>query len=117
MRPAALAPLFAPVQDLPGVGAKVAEHLSALCGPRVVDLLWHQPLRFVDRRVRPSLAGLSDGQTVTLHLRIGVHATPSRKGLPYKIPCLHREGGVTLTFFNARSAWLAQQFPEGGRSG
>ena len=113
MRPAELAPLFAPVSDLPGVGEKVADHLTALCGPRVLDLIWHQPLRFVDRRLRENLDGVESGQTVTLKLQIGAHQSPSRKGLPYRIPCLHPSGGVTLTFFNARATWLASQFPQG----
>ena len=113
MRPALLAPLFASVQDLPGVGAKVAEHLTLLAGPRVLDLLWHRPLRFVDRRLRESLEGVESGQTVTLHLQIGSHSKPPRRGLPYRISCLHRDGGVTLTFFNAREPWLQNQFPAG----
>ena len=113
MRPPELAPLFAPVDDLPGVGSKVAERLGTLCGPRVLDLLWHRPARFIDRRVRNSLHGLESGQTLTLLLTIGAHQTPGRKGAPYLIPCLHDDGGVTLTFFNARGSWLAEQFPAG----
>ncbi len=113
MRPPELAPLFAPLEDLPGVGTKVAERLGSLCGPRVLDLLWHRPLRFIDRRVRDSLHGLESGQTLTLLLTIGTHQTPGRKGAPYLIPCLHIDGGVTLTFFNARRSWLTEQFPAG----
>ena len=112
MRPAELAPLFAPIQDLPGVGEKVADHLSKLCGPRVLDLLWHQPLRFIDRRLRSSLANVENGETVTIKLRIGSHQNPNRKGGPYRIPCHHIDGEVTLIFFNPRLSWLQSQFPE-----
>ena len=113
MRPAELAPLFASVADLPGVGPKSADALTVLCGPRVLDLLWHRPLRFVDRRLRESLQGLQGGETVTLKLRLGAIQTPDRKGLPTRIPAMHRDGGVTLVFFNTKGPWLSQQFPSG----
>lgn len=115
MRPIELAPLFAPVDDLPGVGPKVSEQLSQLCGPHVLDLVWHRPLRFIDRRLRDSLVEVQSGETVSLKLTIGKHRTPARKGLPYKISCLHSETAITLLFFHARGSWLSEQFPEGAQ--
>ena len=115
MRPIELAPLFAPVDDLPGVGPKVSEQLSQLCGPHVLDLVWHRPLRFIDRRLRDSLVELQSGETVSLKLTIGKHRRPARKGLPYKISCLHSETVITLLFFHARGSWLSEQFPEGAQ--
>ena len=63
MRPAKLAPLFATVRSLKGVGPKVEATLNKLVAPRhegaharVVDLLWHLPVGVIDRAITPRIA-------------------------------------------------------------
>lgn len=59
MRPDALSPLFAPLDSLSGIGPKLMKPYARLLGremPRVIDLLFHMPSGFVDRRARPLLA-------------------------------------------------------------
>ena len=63
MRPAKLAPLFATVRSLKGVGPKVEKLLNKLAAPRhegayarVVDLLWHLPVGLIDRAMTPRIA-------------------------------------------------------------
>ena len=52
-----LAPLFAPLTTLHGVGPTVAGLIArATGGERVIDLLFHLPERYLDRRDRPTIA-------------------------------------------------------------
>ena len=81
--------------------------------PACAGFIWHRPLRFLDRRVRETLEGVQPGQTVTLRLRLGRLETPRSPNLPIASPACILDGGLTLVFFNAKPAWLAQQFPEG----
>ena len=62
MRPPVLNPLFAPLSALPGVGPKLEKVFARLIGrgegepPRIIDLLFHLPGGFVDRRDQPKLS-------------------------------------------------------------
>jgi ATP-dependent DNA helicase RecG len=58
MRPNVLNPLFAALSALPGVGPKLEKLFARLLSregepPRVIDLLFHLPTGFVDRRNQP----------------------------------------------------------------
>ncbi|MDI4658426.1 ATP-dependent DNA helicase RecG, partial [Xanthobacter autotrophicus] len=76
MRPDALLPLFAPLTSLPGIGPKLARPYGRLLGremPRVLDLLFHMPSGFVDRRARPTIAEAVPETDVTLEVRVDSH--------------------------------------------
>lgn len=79
MRSDALLPLFAPLTSLPGIGPKLIKPYARLFGremPRVVDLLFHMPSGFVDRRARPAIAEAVPETDVTLEVKVDGHQPP-----------------------------------------
>ena len=80
MRPTRLAPLFATVRSLKGVGPKVEGLLNKLIAPRhegaharVVDLLWHSPASVIDRPITPRIAEARIGEIATLEVTVAEH--------------------------------------------
>ncbi len=49
MRPAILNPLFTEVEALRGIGAALSKPLAKLGLARVVDILFHLPVNWIDR--------------------------------------------------------------------
>ena len=59
-RPFDLDPLFRRLTALPGVGPKNAALFERLCGgEKVLDVLFHLPIDFIDRRFAPKISLLS----------------------------------------------------------
>jgi ATP-dependent DNA helicase RecG len=92
------------VLTLHGVGAKFAEQLAKLGIVSVQDLLFHLPLRYVDRtRIKPiaSLAlnetALVDARVVSSHIRIG-----KRRSLQVQVE--DDSGELKLRFFHFSAA-------------
>ncbi|MCF8495117.1 MAG: ATP-dependent DNA helicase RecG [Alphaproteobacteria bacterium] len=113
-RPFDLDPIFRSLTALPGVGprnAKLFERLTG--GPKVLDLLWHLPIDFVDRRFSPKISGAPDGKIATLALKIGKHFPNAKKGQPYRVWCTDDTGTINLVFFHANKGWIEKQLPEG----
>jgi ATP-dependent DNA helicase RecG len=113
MRPAALNPLFAPVTSLPGVGPRLAPLYERLCGPLVVNLLWHLPSGVVDRRFCPKVAEAPAGRVATLTVRVDAHMPSSSPKRPYRVRCMDDTGFLHLVFFHGREDWLRKTLPEG----
>jgi ATP-dependent DNA helicase RecG len=66
-----LAPLFAPLTSLRGVGEPVARLIGrAAGGERVVDLLFHLPESHIDRRARIPLRALQPGRLATVAVEV-----------------------------------------------
>ena len=62
-----LKPLFAPLAELRGIGPALLRLLTRVVGgDRVIDLLFHLPESYLDRRVRPTIATAQSGQIATL---------------------------------------------------
>jgi ATP-dependent DNA helicase RecG len=117
MRPPVLNPLFASLTSLPGVGPKLERLYARLLDrevPRVIDLLFHLPSGTIDRRARPKLNEVQDGQLVTVAVKVEEHrpAPRHRPRAPYRIVTSDDTGiTLTLTYFNARPDYLEKLLP------
>ena len=121
MRPPVLNPLFASLSALPGIGPKLEKLFGRLIGrdgepPRVIDLLFHLPTGFVDRRNQPKLSEVIPETVVTVAVTVNRHRPPppSRPRAPYNIDTSDDTNTLTLTYFNARRDYLEKLLPEGG---
>ncbi|MEJ2433366.1 MAG: ATP-dependent DNA helicase RecG [Pseudolabrys sp.] len=119
MRPPILNPLFAALTSLPGVGPRLEKLYARLLdreAPRVIDLLFHMPSGTIDRRARPKLNAVQDGQLVTVAVRVEEHrpAPRHRPRAPYRVITSDDTGiTLTLTYFNARPDYLEKLLPPG----
>jgi ATP-dependent DNA helicase RecG len=120
MRPPLLNPLFASLSDLPGIGPKLEKLFGRLVGrdgepPRVIDLLFHLPTGFVDRRNRPKLSEVVPETVVTVAVTVDRHRPPppNRPRAPYNIDTSDDTNTLTLTYFNARQDYLEKLLPVG----
>ena len=120
MRPVILNPLFAALTSLSGVGPKLEKLYARLLGredetPRVVDLLFHLPSGYVDRRNRPKLSEVPPDTVVTVEVVVDKHRPPppNRPRAPYNIETHDDTNTLTLTYFNARKDYLQKLLPVG----
>ncbi len=110
MRPSILFPLFADISTLRGVGPKMAERYTKLCGPHVVDLLWHLPSGVNDRSYSPKLKYADKDRIATLTLKIVEHAPPKKRSLPYRIIGEDDTDQITITYFNTKGDYLSNLY-------
>jgi ATP-dependent DNA helicase RecG len=113
-RPFELDPLFRSLTALSGVGPKNGKLIEKLVGgPKVLDLLWHLPVDFVDRRFCPTISAAPNGRIATMQVTVNKHMPNTRKSLPYRVQCSDGTGAITLVFFHANKAWIEKQLPIG----
>jgi ATP-dependent DNA helicase RecG len=112
MRPDVLNPLFAEVEVLKGIGPTLAKPLHKLGLDRVVDILFHLPERWIDRKRVARLDEGDVGRTITIALTARDYRQSGGRG-PFRI-FAEDEGGdyVTLTYFN-NPGWGKKQLPLG----
>jgi ATP-dependent DNA helicase RecG len=120
MRPPVLNPLFASLSALPGVGQKLEKLFQRLLGrddepPRIIDLVFHLPTGFVDRRDQPKLGAVRPDTVVTVAVTVDRHRPPppNRPRAPYIIETGDETSTLTITYFNARRDYLQKLLPEG----
>ena len=120
MRPAVLNPLFASLSSLPGIGPKLEKLYARLLNRdneprRLVDLLFHLPTSFVDRRNQPKLSEVTPDTVVTVAVTIDKHrpSPPHRPRAPYNIAASDDTNTLTITYFNARKDYLQKLYPVG----
>ncbi len=114
-RPEALFPLFAEITGLDGVGPKTAKALERMDVTRPRDLLFTLPHNVVDRRLRPSVIGVGEGEVATVEVEIGAHHPARRKGGPHRVEVRDAQCAFQLVFFHAKGDWLARVLPTGAR--
>ncbi|MEM1360097.1 MAG: ATP-dependent DNA helicase RecG [Pseudomonadota bacterium] len=114
-RPAALFPLFAALETLPGVGPKTAEAFDAqgIRAPR--DLLFRLPLNGHDRRLRETVRDAPPGSIATVEVKVGTHRKPSKSGQPYRVEVEDSQISFQLVFFHSRGGYLKGLLPVGSR--
>ncbi|PZP54583.1 MAG: ATP-dependent DNA helicase RecG [Micavibrio aeruginosavorus] len=112
MRPFILDPLFQSLGNLPGVGPKNLKLLEKLLGgPKLLDLLFHLPIDFIERQRVDSISAAKPDQTVIVTVTVDKHSAPPRRNMPYRIRVRDNSGFMDLVFFNAHPAWIEKQYP------
>ena len=111
VQPDPLVPLFAPLATLWGIGPPVLGLLKrAVGGERVIDLLFHLPEGYLDRRARPTLKqalqSAKSGQVATLSIEVVRHEPPSNSRQPWRIVVTDGTGFAELVFFHFTRADL-----------
>lgn len=112
MRPDILNPLFAEVEVLKGIGPALAKPLKRLGLERVLDILFHLPTGWIDRKRVLALDASDVGQVISIE----VTPTDYRQGgarSPFRVHARDRAGrALTLTYFN-NPGWAKKQLPLG----
>ncbi|GFE96427.1 MULTISPECIES: ATP-dependent DNA helicase RecG [unclassified Gluconobacter] len=102
-----LAPLFAPLTSLPGIGPRHASLLEKIAGGRrVLDLLFTLPERIVDRRILRTVAAghnLAPGEILTARVRVLSIRKAARPGQPSIIRTEDDTGRLDLVFFQQKN--------------
>jgi ATP-dependent DNA helicase RecG len=112
MRPDILNPLFAEVEVLKGVGPALAKPLKRLGLHRVVDLLFHLPTGWIERK-RVDTVDMADAGSVVSVLVTPVDYRQGGPRSPFRVHAVDREGNyLTLTYFN-NPGWAKKQLPLG----
>jgi len=100
LEPQALIPLLAPLASLRGIGPERAALLAkASGGERVLDLLFHLPSAYVDRRERPSIRDLVPGRIATVAVEVVRHEPPGRPRHPWRVTVTDGTGFADMVFF------------------
>lgn len=95
-----LLPLFAPVTGLRGVGPALAKMIERVAGgPRVLDLLFHMPDSYLDRRARPTIRTAQPGQVATLAIQVVRQDVPETARQPWRVVCTDGTGFMELVYF------------------
>src|ERR1700722_17426164 len=95
-----LAPLFAPLASLPGIGPTVAALIErAAGGGRVIDLLFHLPESYLDRSARPTIRDAKTGTIATLANEVVRHERPATSRQPRRVVVRDDTGIAELVFF------------------
>jgi ATP-dependent DNA helicase RecG len=111
MRPDILNPLFAEVEVLKGIGPALAKPLHRLRLDRVVDILFHLPVSWIDRKRVETLDEADVGQVIIALLTARDYRQGGRG--PLRIFAEDGQGNyVTLTYFN-NPGWGKKQLPLG----
>jgi ATP-dependent DNA helicase RecG len=111
MRPEILHPLFAEAEALKGIGPQLAKPLHRLGLDRVVDILFHLPVSWIDRKPVAALDEADVGQVITVTLTARDYRQGGRG--PFRIFAEDQAGNyVTLTYFN-NPGWGKKQLPLG----
>ena len=95
-----LLPLLAPINSLRGVEPKAAKLIEKVAGGgRVLDLLFHMPESYMDRRGRPAIRDAVPGTVATLAVEVVRQETPDNARQPWRITCGDGTGFMELVYF------------------
>jgi len=92
--------MLAPVASLRGVTPALAKLLEKVAGGgRVLDLLFHMPESYMDRRGRPTIRDALPGTVATLTVEVVRQDTPDSARHPWRITCGDGTGFMELVYF------------------
>ena len=112
MRPDILNPLFAEVEALKGIGPGLAKPLKRLELERVVDILFHLPVSWIERKRVAALDEADVGRIIAVELTPVDYRQSGGRG-PFRVHATDNGGDyVTLTYFS-NPGWAKKQLPLG----
>ncbi|HEX8258134.1 MAG TPA: ATP-dependent DNA helicase RecG [Allosphingosinicella sp.] len=112
MRPDILNPLFAEVEVLKGIGPALAKPLKRLGLERVVDILFHLPVSWIERK-RVDILDMADAGSVVTVTVTPVDYRQAGPRSPFRVLAADRDGNyLTLTYFN-NPGWAKKQLQLG----
>jgi ATP-dependent DNA helicase RecG len=112
MRPDILNPLFAEVEVLKGIGPALAKPLKRLGLNRVVDILFHLPVSWIERKKVNVLDMADAGSVVTVEVTPLDYKQGGARS-PFRVHATDRAGNyLTLTYFS-NPGWAKKQLPLG----
>lgn len=113
MRDPVLYPFYADIDSLPGVGPKVRPVLARLIdGETILDLLFHLPTSWIDRRNRATIDSVQVGEIATVTGTVD-KLEHARAKFPAKVRLRDDTGFITLSYFHANRQWLEKTFKVG----
>ena len=115
MRPKILYSLFSNIISIKGIGPKYAKLIERLCGKYLVDLIFHKPAAYIDRRNNPKICDLKNDTIATLIVKIDSHTPAFNKRMPYRITCSDESGQISIVYFNMRGPYIKKILPIGSR--
>ncbi len=90
---------------LRGVGGNVGALLARVTGgTTVLDLLFHLPESYVDRRYRPTIKTAQPGQVATLQVEVVRHEEPANPRQPWRVIVTDGTAFAELVFFKPARA-------------
>lgn len=115
MRPEILFPLYAPLDQLKGIGGETTKILKRLHMHRVIDMIWHLPVGIAHFPLKTSFKECKAGDTVAMVVKIMDYNIPMKgQRQPFKVVC-ELENGETLliTYFKAYVKSIETRLPIG----
>lgn len=114
MRDPALYPFYSDISTLGGVGPKMRATLERLIsGETVLDLIFHLPNSWIDRRNRGRIADAEIDEIATVTGVVDQAFIPKGGKAPSRIRLRDESGFLTLVYFRANRNWLERTFPMG----
>lgn len=114
MRPQILFPLFADIDTLKGVGARIRPALIKIGGPLVRDVAFTLPHGLIRRR-RTTASGAIEGEVGIFEIQIDQHIPSRKPGQPYKVRGFDETGWIHLVYFKTYGDSLTKSLPVGAR--
>ena len=101
--------------SLKKVGPSLFVRLKKLTGGRILDVLWHFPLRLEHRPYYTHFKNIPPKSPAAFIIEVIEHYPPSsrKKFTPYKVIGKIGSVFVTLLFFRSRAGYLQQKLPIG----
>jgi ATP-dependent DNA helicase RecG len=113
MRPDILNPLFAEVQALKGVGPQLARPLERLGLKRAIDVAFHLPTGWIDRKPVDALDMADAGRIITVTLTPIDYRYSGGRG-PFRVHAVDGGGdAVSLVYFGGNPGWAKKLLPLG----
>jgi len=86
--------------ELRGVGPALGKLIERVAGgPRVLDLLFHMPDSYMDRRSRPTIRSAQPGQVATVAVEVVRQDSPETPRQPWRVVCTDGTGFMELVYF------------------